>query len=484
MPLRPNRTIMRDALDAVSELLALASPSGPRGTVDVEIRQAIDWQQLPERMQADLMSEIEAGVGHFDADRLFWLLWAAARLDINLFEGADVFGPALLDNLDRLESEDILKAQHFPKAIWALTIFLRKYAGDDASLEAALIEKIGRRLEILSDKIDDLQVRPNDISQLIQVKQLLKPYQARLAWPCELDDVLSENKLPSEDSQSALERAVFRKLKQLRLGVQFEPSYYDEATNHIIDIAIPEHKVAIEVDGPGHFYAERRRGPRDEICFESTDRIDTKSWARNLLLQEAGWTVISIPFQAWNALQASVEKTATASSSRYQRVGRQPNHYGKYLREKLQPHLPADSASAAASGKAQAKKSGPHASAASASYFNALLQLSDNDAASSSTSSDEDVQPEIKSAPQRSQPKPASAKARRRRNKRRAHRGASASSESPTSGHSGSDTTERGEQSVLKKFNAALFFATVVTTGLLMAMMNTGESAEQARPSL
>jgi hypothetical protein len=62
-----------------------------------------------------------------------------------------------------------------------------------------------------------------------------------------------------------------------------------------IDIAFPQAKVAVEVDGPLH--------------FSNNTRLPLGSTAiRRRLLEQSGWTVVSVPFFEWDPLASSKER--------------------------------------------------------------------------------------------------------------------------------------------------------------------------------
>jgi very-short-patch-repair endonuclease len=77
---------------------------------------------------------------------------------------------------------------------------------------------------------------------------------------------------------SALQRSVQSALE--RLGIPSVEEYTD--ADYMIDIAIPEHQIAIEVDGPHHYAAnmpERSLGP---------------TLLKHRLLRKLGWRLITV----------------------------------------------------------------------------------------------------------------------------------------------------------------------------------------------
>jgi very-short-patch-repair endonuclease len=55
----------------------------------------------------------------------------------------------------------------------------------------------------------------------------------------------------------------------------------------IVDIAIPDRKVALEVDGPSHF-------------IPGTTNINALTRFRNQMIQKVGWKVLSLPYHEWS----------------------------------------------------------------------------------------------------------------------------------------------------------------------------------------
>lgn len=79
--------------------------------------------------------------------------------------------------------------------------------------------------------------------------------------------------------------AVVRRLLPANLAMQEE--FFFEG--YFLDIAIPEKQIAIEVDGPRHFYP----GTKEWIA---KDKV--KDW----ILTGLGWSVVRIPYWEWNAV--------------------------------------------------------------------------------------------------------------------------------------------------------------------------------------
>jgi very-short-patch-repair endonuclease len=54
-----------------------------------------------------------------------------------------------------------------------------------------------------------------------------------------------------------------------------------------IDIALPDQRIALEFDGPSHFMSD------------GTNKKTMKTKLRDLLLQQRGWRVVSVPYFEW-----------------------------------------------------------------------------------------------------------------------------------------------------------------------------------------
>lgn len=106
------------------------------------------------------------------------------------------------------------------------------------------------------------------------------------------------NQLPSLVTTrrvSNFQRDVYKSVLEvlMRKGAQvltIEMEYKEPSTGYLLDIALPEAKVAIEADGPTHFTRNSFRplGP---------------TLLKRHLLNKVEWTVISIPIHEWNAAE-------------------------------------------------------------------------------------------------------------------------------------------------------------------------------------
>lgn len=265
-----------------------------------------DWLSLTEDKRGEYIAAIEAGAGRYNTDKLFYLLWAVASLDINIFAAPFQCGLRLLDNLEdnapnvalQAKDEEALSAQHFPKVIWALTLFLRKYANDNVGLQEKLCFHLQKRIDALAKKADSLA--PYERYSLMRTRQCLGEYQAQITWPEVLvTNMQKKSRHKNRDKVSDFEKAVYSAFVQAYPTVKFKQSHEVGANLHTVDIVVDSLKLAIEVDGPGHFYRLSLN--------EHGQRLTTKTWLRNQMLSDKGWTVISIPYYAWEAAGAAEE---------------------------------------------------------------------------------------------------------------------------------------------------------------------------------
>ena len=76
-----------------------------------------------------------------------------------------------------------------------------------------------------------------------------------------------------------------------------------------IDIALPEEKIAIEVDGAHHF-------------TRNTLRPVAQMFARITLLEARGYTVVSVPFYLWHGAEDSARRALLKSLLEKARAGK------------------------------------------------------------------------------------------------------------------------------------------------------------------
>mmetsp|Transcript_5253 Transcript_5253/g.7797 ORF Transcript_5253/g.7797 Transcript_5253/m.7797 type:complete len:139 (-) Transcript_5253:162-578(-) len=92
-----------------------------------------------------------------------------------------------------------------------------------------------------------------------------------------------------EPTSSKLQRDVALSLTRIGWNHAFE---YETPEGLSIDMAQPETKIAIEVDGPSHYF----KGTNGHLVVNGS----TKFKAR--LLGRLGWTIVHVPYFEWGTL--------------------------------------------------------------------------------------------------------------------------------------------------------------------------------------
>lgn len=105
---------------------------------------------------------------------------------------------------------------------------------------------------------------------------------------------------------SKLQREVSSVLRAM--GVQHLMESFTQDQLFSIDIALPQERIAIEVDGPSHFSCNTLR-PLGEMH------------ARVALLQARGWRVLSVPYFAWVGLEQGGQRAYLADGLAQVRAG-------------------------------------------------------------------------------------------------------------------------------------------------------------------
>ena len=121
---------------------------------------------------------------------------------------------------------------------------------------------------------------------------------------------------------SKLQSSVSRAMN--RIGVDHEEEYLvaiQDVKLLAIDMALPDRKVGIEVDGPTHFIhnmdkwsVDQETKPREDHWSWTTQEMNGSTAMKDRLLQKKGWTIIHIPFWEWNRVQGK-----TAAEDEYLR---------------------------------------------------------------------------------------------------------------------------------------------------------------------
>ena len=124
-------------------------------------------------------------------------------------------------------------------------------------------------------------------------------------------------------SPSKIQSSVSRAMN--RIGVDHEEEYVvaiQDVKLLALDMALPDRKVGIEVDGPYHFIhnmdkwsvVEDRRTNDQTHWSWTTQEMNGSTVMKDRLLREKGWTIVHIPFWEWDRVQGK-----TAAEDEYLR---------------------------------------------------------------------------------------------------------------------------------------------------------------------
>ena len=113
--------------------------------------------------------------------------------------------------------------------------------------------------------------------------------------------------LISSKLQSSVSRAMDR------IGVDHEEEYLvpiQDVKLVALDMALPDRKVGIEVDGPSHFihnmdkwFVDQETKPLEGHWSWTTQEMNGSTAMKDRLLQKKGWTIVHIPFWEWYGLK-------------------------------------------------------------------------------------------------------------------------------------------------------------------------------------
>lgn len=87
------------------------------------------------------------------------------------------------------------------------------------------------------------------------------------------------------DGISLFQKQVFAAAERIIPGWQME--YWDERLQYPVDMALPEHRIVIEADGPTHFMTNGHRAV-GATCL------------KHRLLKRLGWRLVVVPYYEWN----------------------------------------------------------------------------------------------------------------------------------------------------------------------------------------
>ncbi|GAQ86997.1 hypothetical protein KFL_003240180 [Klebsormidium nitens] len=153
------------------------------------------------------------------------------------------------------------------------------YRGPFLAHEAAKLHQLELALRLEAPTIAPPHP-PGDVAALLEDlwQQGDAKYRAKLYW--------AKMNQGAQVVTSALQRDVHASLE--RLGVAAHEEYADG--DHVLDIALPAQRIAVEVDGPHHFAANARRTPLGPTRL------------KHRLLRRRGWRLITVPHYEWEAL--------------------------------------------------------------------------------------------------------------------------------------------------------------------------------------
>ena len=110
---------------------------------------------------------------------------------------------------------------------------------------------------------------------------------------------------------SKLQLSVSRAMN--RIGVDHEEEYLvpiQDVKVLALDMALPDRKVGIEVDGPYHFIhnmdkwsVDQETKPLEDHWSWTTQEMNGSTAMKDRLLQMKGWTIVHIPFWEWDRVQ-------------------------------------------------------------------------------------------------------------------------------------------------------------------------------------
>jgi predicted lipoprotein len=223
-----------------------------------------------EELGLALTKEALNKIQNFDPQSIAITLWACATLVII---NEELFFSLSKEALNKIED---FNPQNIANTLWALAVL------DQLSLP--FLEKF------LSLSINWHHLEPIHIQQVYYVYlfvDYIKGYK-EIKWPMILSTSFNslESYKPKINQQSKLHLDVAAHLFN-NCSYEF---YYETIINRlVIDIAIPEKQIAIEIDGPHH------------STFNTKKELGSTIFKRKLLVS-MGWKVINIPYWIWDPM--------------------------------------------------------------------------------------------------------------------------------------------------------------------------------------
>lgn len=159
-----------------------------------------------------------------------------------------------------------------------------------------LIENLLNRIIELDSDIQKGILPPWEDAELSEINTVYKFYNLKSGKLLELPDILKEEIEKYLNKQGQPESSELH-LSIASLVKEMYPGFINEYLfgSYFLDMANPDKKIAIEIDGPEHFTI-------------NTGEYMGKNQVKNEMLRLSGWELIRIPYQEWGKLSNKREK--------------------------------------------------------------------------------------------------------------------------------------------------------------------------------
>lgn len=190
--------------------------------------------------------------------------------------------PQLFDNIAEAAADKVcnFKEQEIVNTAFAFAIHLSD-SGRECStpIRAFYSEKLPKALRELQNYTFD----PKSLAQLHLVSLFCQDAHIKLYYPekikSQISDHLSNECSATYPSSSPFHKKIAEELKTVK--PDFQEEHFIEG--YFIDIAYPEEKIAIEINGPSHY-------------IHDTEMVFGNEILRRHLLRARGWTVLTVPY--------------------------------------------------------------------------------------------------------------------------------------------------------------------------------------------
>ncbi|CAL8462328.1 g1861 [Coccomyxa elongata] len=276
LELDPGPAFLRAVANAMAERASNCNPQEISNTVWAYAKLRFYDAAVMDTFANEAMRRID----EFSQQNLANLAWAMGKLS-HFHEG---LLDAIAEHATAMVQE--LSLQHVSNILWTYASFLHL----KPAMTSAFVSEVERRLT-------REPFNPQQLSNLLWSLCIAEAYllmrvdqpDVQLTMPPKLLPAAHHTWLESCKNVriSALHRDVARVLTEYGIPHNIEHVTEDELFS--VDIALPDEKIAIEVDGPHHFTA-------------NTLAVTGEMLARQKLLKARGWAVISVPFFRWSGL--------------------------------------------------------------------------------------------------------------------------------------------------------------------------------------